>query len=67
MSADLSAIEIGYDRDYIGMALHCRICPPSDRFPGQWPASPAKIGMINDGDTLADAVAIALAHLATHT
>lgn len=31
----LDSFEIGYDRQYTGAALHCRLCPP-DRFGTHW-------------------------------
>lgn len=55
----LEHVEFGYDREYTGVALHCRLCPPDDY------GRTALIVEQYDGDPLDVAVAVAAAHVRT--
>lgn len=52
----LEHFEIGYDRDYIGTALHCLLCPPDEN----------RVADDADTRTLLEIVAAAYAHFDTH-
>lgn len=60
MIADLSRFEIGYDRAYIGAALHCLDCIAAGTLDEH-----EELHEITDAP-LADVVAFALAHQAEH-
>ena len=56
----LRHFEVGYDREYIGVGLHCLVCPPGDH------GSHWVDGAYLDWKPLTEAAELAMRHLREH-